>query len=139
MRRRQHVEFRIRHFDWPELRSSVGEAPEQSADQEARQRGDAGREQNEESPDMFSHAGGRTHHPGQSQGNRRGEHGQAQQTNPDTNPKRKRGNWLSQRGEVTVQLHRAYGTVTEHRITRPVHAWTHAKGDNGLLPAKRFI
>jgi DNA invertase Pin-like site-specific DNA recombinase len=34
--------------------------------------------------------------------------------------------------EVTVQLHWAYGTVTEHRITRPVHAWKHVTGAKGL-------
>jgi DNA invertase Pin-like site-specific DNA recombinase len=28
--------------------------------------------------------------------------------------------------EVKVQLHWAYGTVTEHRITRPVRGWKHA-------------
>jgi DNA invertase Pin-like site-specific DNA recombinase len=30
--------------------------------------------------------------------------------------------------EVTVQLHWAYGTVTEHRVVRPVRAWKDASG-----------
>jgi DNA invertase Pin-like site-specific DNA recombinase len=34
--------------------------------------------------------------------------------------------------EVTVQLHWAYGTVTEHRVTRPVGAWEHVTGAAGL-------
>ena len=34
--------------------------------------------------------------------------------------------------EVTVQLHWAYGTVTEHRVTRPVHAWKHVIGATDL-------
>ena len=34
--------------------------------------------------------------------------------------------------EVTVQLHWTYGTVTEHRITRPVHAWKHVTGAKDL-------
>ncbi len=34
--------------------------------------------------------------------------------------------------EVTVQLHWAYGTVTEHRVTRPVHAWRHVIGATDL-------
>jgi DNA invertase Pin-like site-specific DNA recombinase len=34
--------------------------------------------------------------------------------------------------EVTVQLHWAYGTVTEHRITRPVHGWKHVIGAKDL-------
>ena len=34
--------------------------------------------------------------------------------------------------EVTVQLHWAYGTVTEHRVTRPVSAWKHVIGARDL-------
>jgi DNA invertase Pin-like site-specific DNA recombinase len=34
--------------------------------------------------------------------------------------------------EVTVQLHWAYGTVTEHQITRPVRAWKHVIGAKDL-------
>jgi DNA invertase Pin-like site-specific DNA recombinase len=34
--------------------------------------------------------------------------------------------------EVTAQLHWAYGTVTEHRVTRPVGAWKHVIGATGL-------
>ena len=30
--------------------------------------------------------------------------------------------------EVKVQLHWTYGTVTEHRISRPVHTWKHVTG-----------
>jgi hypothetical protein len=34
--------------------------------------------------------------------------------------------------EVTVQLHWAHGTVTEHRVTRPVHGWQHVTGAKDL-------
>ena len=34
--------------------------------------------------------------------------------------------------EVKVQLHWAYGTVTEHRVTRPVRAWKHVIGATDL-------
>jgi DNA invertase Pin-like site-specific DNA recombinase len=34
--------------------------------------------------------------------------------------------------DVKVQLHWAYGTVTEHRVTRPVGAWKHVVGATDL-------
>jgi len=34
--------------------------------------------------------------------------------------------------EVKVQLHWAYGTVTEHRVTRPVSTWKHLTGASDL-------
>ena len=34
--------------------------------------------------------------------------------------------------EVTVQLHWAYGTVTEHRVMRPVRGWKHVTGAEDL-------
>jgi DNA invertase Pin-like site-specific DNA recombinase len=34
--------------------------------------------------------------------------------------------------EVRVQLHWAYGTVTEHQVTRPVRAWEHVTGAKEL-------
>ena len=34
--------------------------------------------------------------------------------------------------EVRVQLHWAHGTVTEHRVARPVRGWEHVTGANYL-------
>jgi hypothetical protein len=34
--------------------------------------------------------------------------------------------------EVKVQLHWAYGTVTEHQFTRPVNGWQHVTGAKDL-------